>query len=59
MDKEPTTAPALPADDDVRMAFLAPRVAAELCITVAEAEAQIREVCEAIGWAVTHDVGHA
>lgn len=59
MDKEPTTAPALPADDDVRMAFLAPRVAAELGISVAEAEAQIREVCEAVGWAITNDVGHA
>lgn len=56
MDTEP-----LPAGmpDDIRMAVLAPRVAAELGITVAEAEEQIREVCDAIGWAIAQDAGHA
>lgn len=58
MDKEPTTAPALPADDDVRMAFLAPRVAAELGISLEDAERQVREICADEGWPV-QDVGHA
>ena len=56
MDTE-TTPAGLP--DDIRLAVLAPRVAAEMGITIAEAEEQIREVCEAIGWAITNDVGHA
>lgn len=57
MDIAPTTPAGMP--DDIRMAVLAPRVAAEMGITIAEAEEQIREVCEAIGWAITNDVGHA
>ena len=49
---------ALPSNDDVRMAVLAPVVAAELGLTLDEAEDRIREVCAELEWAI-QEVGHA
>lgn len=44
--------------DDVRMAILAPIAAAELGISLEDAERLVREICAEEGWPV-QDVGHA